>query len=143
MFNIKKEWLTEIPMPSCRKLDRLYFEDFIKLHDKMFPSVFWTGRKLVTSLFFDIYIEQHNEEISSYAVVSNKGALEEEIYFQYSKDGSNPYSVILKAVIATLTNSDSIQILLSNDELYMVDVLKKMGFKEKERIITFHIEAIT
>lgn len=143
MLHIKKEWLTNADYNNCTALRTADYKQFISIHDKTFPNVYWDGDKLVNLKIFNIYVNKDNNTINSYAVVSNYGKSEEEIYFHY------PFTIkeetlapIHSAVNSALKTAESVQILLEGANEGTEITLKKMGFKQKERIITWHIESI-
>jgi hypothetical protein len=143
MLHITKEYISEFPSCTCNKLQEVDYEEFINLHNKNFPNVYWDGLKLVHSSIFDIFIEKKDDKLTKYAVVSKRGKSEEEIYFHYSTPGYSSNSVIDCAVKSSLVKSNSVQILLDNKEHSIQSSLIRMGFKIKEKIITYHIESLT
>ncbi len=143
MINIKHENFIEQDSSNVIKMSKEHYNEFIKMHNKMYPGAFWTGELLLKEgSRFEKYVILLNEKLAGYSITSNLGRTEEEIYFVYSHTLNQKEELINKSLINAFKRADSVQLLLEVDEAKDIDNYKKIGFKEKEIIITYLLDSI-
>lgn len=143
-------------MMLCKKED--YFEEdvlnvfplndndhdwFLTKHNSLFGDVYWTGELILSSKKFDVFVAKEGSTYLGYSVVSKYGRSEEEIYFLVGEDTLVKKNLVIKSLNKAFLNACSVQILLEEKEMSFVPVFTCLGFKEKERIITFYIQELS
>jgi hypothetical protein len=131
--------------PSASKameIDSKQVEDFILKHDETYQDVYWTGSRIIKSHKFKIFTLQLDNYIDDYVVVSDMNRDEEEIYFLNCVDKSQKEELIHKAIEFVFMKSESVLLLLDQTDMKDIDLYQNIGFKVKEKIITFSIDKL-
>ncbi len=121
-------------------LSKSFETEFVAIHNMYYKDVYWDSTRLLNNLDrFNIYISQKDNGIDGYIVVSNFNRSEEEIYFIYTNDHRLKLDLIGKIHDNLSHDIHNILLLLSGDEIVDLEQYKKIGFKIKEKIYTYHI----
>jgi hypothetical protein len=137
MMHISKNDFSYIPSNNIYSLDSKHNDEFCKLHNKLFEGAYWTGELLLNNGKFHILVSIEDNNINGYAVISDSGRSEEEIYFIYAENLNRKRDLYYEILNHGFNVSDSIQVLITKDEESDTEDLTSMGFKLKESIITF------
>lgn len=138
MITIVPKDFIESSSSNVVKLDKTYHNQFKALHNHLYPDVYWTAELLVTSEApFNIDVVIKNDKLVGYSVISYKNRLEEEIYFLYSKAIDYKLSLLNKSISCAFDKAQEVILLLDTEEVNDIDYYKRVGFKEKEKIITY------
>ncbi|KFZ25780.1 MAG: hypothetical protein KQ78_02034 [Candidatus Izimaplasma bacterium HR2] len=143
MINIKYDNFIGEDSSNVIEMSKEHHNEFIQMHNKMYPGAFWTGELLLKEdSRFEKYVILENEKLVGYSITSNLGRTEEEIYFVHSYTLKQKEELINKSLINAFKRADSVQLLLDIYEAKDIDNYKKIGFKEKEIIITYLLDSI-
>jgi hypothetical protein len=142
MMHVFKEDYVYEENQSITRLNDQYKKDFCTLHNQLNQDAYWTGELLLESNKFDIFMKIKNEKLIGYIAVSHYGNHEEEVYFIYGDSIETKKELYHKGLNHRFETAKSIQVLLDQKENSEIPYLMEMGFQEKERIITFYIDAI-
>ncbi|MBU1094299.1 MAG: hypothetical protein KKH01_07550 [Firmicutes bacterium] len=140
MINIRKEEFIETIEDTATELNEKHHSDFIELHNKFFPEVYWKGDLLVKEINkFKIFVILEKNILLGYAVLSCFGRDEEEIYFIYSKNRKSKIQLINKSLGAAFKWTESVLILLTSEEKDDLQYYLDIGFHKKEVIYVYHM----
>jgi len=138
MIHIRKEEFIETIEDSVIELNEEHYSDFIELHNKIFPEVYWKGNLLVEEKNkFKKFVILEKNIILGYAVLSCFGRDEEEIYFIYSKNIKSKIQLINKSLGTAFKWTESVLILLTSEEKDDLQHYLEIGFQEKEIIYDY------
>ncbi|MDD3106546.1 MAG: hypothetical protein PHP65_01920 [Bacilli bacterium] len=138
MIHIRKEEFIETIEDTVTELNEEHYSDFIELHNKIFPEVYWKGDLLVGEVTkFKKFLILENNIILGYAVLSCFGRDEEEIYFIYSKNIKSKIQLINKSLGTAFKWTESVSILLTSEEKEDLQHYLEIGFQEKEIIYDY------
>lgn len=144
MMHITKKDFKQIRTSSIVKMEAKHEASFIELHDSLTPRAYWTGKLIVEkNELFNKLVMLENDKVIGYSITSCNNRSEEEIYFVYARDNNSKIQLINASLNIGFESAESIQLLLDSDEVTMIPILMKLGFTEKERIITYYMESIT
>jgi hypothetical protein len=143
MMLCKKEDYHEEEVFNVFPLKEMDYNYFIAKHNSLFGDAYWTGELILSSKKFDVYVAKEGSTYLGYSVVSKYGRSEEEIYFLIGEHDFVKKNLVIMSLNKSFENACSVQILLEEKEISFVPVLTSLGFKEKERIITYYIKELS
>lgn len=143
MIHVSKETFVYRECSDVIKMKKEHHNEFIRLHDSLYPGAFWTGNLILEDENrFIKRVLLNDEEVIGYSIVSNSKRSEEEIYFVYAWNMEKKLDLISDSLKLTFKTAKTVQLLLDSNEIKEIPLLKKLGFEEKEKIITYSIESI-
>ncbi len=123
------------------ELSKNFESQFITYHNDRYQNVYWNGERLIKQKDkFKMLITLDENIINGYIILSNFDRDEEEIYFLYGESWEIKNFLIIEALNFSASNTDSVLVLLSGDEIKDQDHYIKLGFNIKEKVYTFHIK---
>ncbi|MBU1019987.1 MAG: hypothetical protein KJ847_02130 [Firmicutes bacterium] len=144
MMHITKGDFKSIKTSGIVSLQPNHEEAFVRLHDSLTLGAYWTGKLILEKNdTFNKIVMEEDDKVIGYSIISNSNRDEEEIYFIFAKNDEKKLELINDSLTIGFKTAKSIQLLLDNNEASIIPNLYKLGFKEKERIITYYMESIT
>lgn len=141
MINIDRDQFIGDDSNNVIKMSKEHHNEFIQMHNKMYPGAFWTGELLLKEdSRFEKYVIIKNEKLVGYSITSNLGRSEEEIYFVHSHTIQQKIELINKSLVCAFKRTEKVQLLLEVNEVKDIDIYKEIGFEVKEILITFLLE---
>lgn len=127
------------------ELSENYYQNFVNVHDKYCPNVYWTGNRLLDALDkFDIFIALEKEEVVGSIVISKFNKEFREIYLMAVAEDKRykGYEIALvnKAVDnAFINGAKEIIVMVASDNIDEINLFMKLGFEKSDTCLTYTI----
>ncbi|MCP5454760.1 MAG: hypothetical protein H7A30_00600 [Thermotogae bacterium] len=140
MLYIEKNLFKANKESFARLLPNEYESKFVKLHDTIFPDVYWNGKRLLKEKDgFKKLIVTEDNQITGFVVLSSFNRTEEEVYFLYAKDIRTKINLIDEALKLSFKKSNTVLLLIPENDNSEIKAYTDYGFSIKEKIYTFTI----
>jgi len=142
----KSEYKNHPIIDNILPLDKQHYGEFIKIHDKYNPDVYWSGEKLLDALDrFDIFIALDNGQVIGSVVTSKFAKNFEEIYFLEVAENKQNHgygsSLLNKAIQHAFYNgTDELMVMVEKNNTAALHLYEKLKFKKSDTCLTYSIK---
>lgn len=139
----KKKYIPIDEIHHIIHLNEKYYKDFVDIHDKYNPNVYWTGDRLLMALDkFDIFIALDSKRVVGSIVTSKFNKNVREIYLMAVEEGKRHLDYEIALINRTVghafdNEAEEIMVMAEKNNLKLIKDYESLGFEKTDTCITY------
>ena len=125
-------------------INKKYNEDFINLHNRINPDVYWTGEKLINALDkFDMFIALEDDTVIGSIVTSKFNKEVDEIYFLSveNEDDHLEKALLNRGVSHAFSNGTrELILMIGKEDAKLINICEEIGFIRSDTCLTYSLD---